>query len=195
VVYDWWVIRELDRHGVAASAVVVDRRVEHGDVTTYRLDYKLTIADHVPLEHERVSEEVYQDHPTGSAIDIRYSSRDHSLVRMKSNDRPWFGTVVAVLLELSSHAVIVAVMASLTKAIRLERDGVLVIGTTLSCRAERDSEGAYHVTLDYEVRTPLGWVVTGTDSARRDDLASATLPSPGAPVAVVVLDEHCHAAL
>jgi hypothetical protein len=48
------------------------------------------------------------------------------------------------------------------------------------------------VEVVYTVRTPSGVELKGTKAMERDDLLNATLPRPGSPVVVLVLDDRWH---
>ena len=67
-------------------------------------------------------------------------------------------------------------------------------GRVVSCVRKVYPKQAYGgaVEVVYTVRTPSGVELKGTKAMERGDLLNATLPLPGAPVVVLVLDDKWH---
>jgi hypothetical protein len=67
-------------------------------------------------------------------------------------------------------------------------------GRVVSCVRKQYPKQAYEgvVEVVYTVRTPSGVELKGTKAMVRGDLLNATLPRPGAPVVVLVLDDRWH---
>jgi hypothetical protein len=78
---------------------------------------------------------------------------------------------------------------------RLAWEGELLTGRIVSCLRKCYYTSTYEVEVQYEVELPSGQTVKGTQAAPRDDLLNETLPAPGTPVVVLMLDETMYAML
>ena len=77
---------------------------------------------------------------------------------------------------------------------RFARESQKLTGRVVSCLRKQYPNAAYGgaVEVVYTVRTPSGGELKGTKAMERGDLLNATLPRPGAPVVVLVLDDKWH---
>jgi hypothetical protein len=77
---------------------------------------------------------------------------------------------------------------------RFARESQKLTGRVVTCLRKQYPKQVYGgvVEVVYAVRTPSGVELKGTKAMVRDDLLNATLPRPGAPVVVLVLDDRWH---
>jgi hypothetical protein len=77
---------------------------------------------------------------------------------------------------------------------RFAEESQKLTGRVVTCVRKVYPKHAYGgaVEVVYTVRTPSGVELKGTKVMERDDLLNATLPRPGTPVVVLVLDDNWH---
>jgi hypothetical protein len=72
---------------------------------------------------------------------------------------------------------------------RLAFDGELVTGRLVRCERKCYPGPFYKVEVQFAVVAPSGKEITHTQALERDDLLNESLPAPGTPVLVLMVDE------
>lgn len=102
-------------------------------------------------------------------------------------------TSLAILASLSF--LIVWKLKSNSKKAKLVRDGKLLTGNILNCRARKDGNGEMYwqtVRVDYEFDTPQQKTFTAHWERDRDDLDISSLPEMGRSVHVLYVNEQSY---
>ena len=96
----------------------------------------------------------------------------------------WDGIVFSIFL---------LTVREILKRRRLSQKGHRIAGEIVHCSSRRDSDGDFVLEVRFGFCSPLtGTWIEGKDSQVRKDLEGEALPSPGAPVHVLYLDDRTY---
>lgn len=101
--------------------------------------------------------------------------------------------VITLVLNLVLRAISRVFLRRAEQQTQLTQQGQIIEGRVTSCAAKYD--GAFMVELGYGFQAPDGRKLKGSRTHLRPDLQNATLPTPGAPVAVLYADDSLHQVL
>ncbi|HLV36607.1 MAG TPA: DUF3592 domain-containing protein [Spirillospora sp.] len=196
-VIEWRNYHLLNTTGVVVQGTYTGRHQvvddDDGDITYYA-DYEYLVNDTIYTGDHSVSRELYNRVEPGMRVDIRYVPSDPAISRIEGTngiEEALFFTVFAAFWNLISWAIFAGMIVSFRRDRRLSRLGKLVRGELLNATSRRDSDGDYHVTVEYSFVPPDGGdVIFKKQSAQRNDLKNKPLPAKGSPVMVLYKDRR-----
>lgn len=190
--YQW---NTLNRAGIPGIAEISDKRISSGDDSDiHYLTYRFSNAAMIYTREQSVSSDLYNRAEVGAKVDITYAQYDPNIVVIAgTNNLPWFPIGFGLCWNILIWSIFVTMLTGIWGNRLLERDGRVITGHVIASAGSVDSDGDFNLKLNYAFHSPTdNGLISGTTQLTRNDLKGNTLPTQGAPLAILYRKDKHH---
>jgi len=217
-----YIFSQLNAARTTAQGEIIARRTEalgrFRQQTSYYVTYRFTPPDQntAYVKDLYVYKDTYERLKEGTVVTVNYLPGNPNISLLSGEDvAPNIGikdsvlAAVGVITMLTCGLYLLPLLRHMWTEARLRQQGCLIAGHVLACRryftlpvtslppGDHDSVlGApCYIELTYGFHTPQGKQLRGVGYEKRSDLARTRLPTFGAPVVILYVDEKHHRVL